>query len=332
MPIRFDKLNQRWRYEFDRVIPGSGRHRTSRLLPKGWTRAQADAYDRTESARLYAVASGIAAGSEKLIDDAVEIYLLNHKHLKNYDGLEAELARCFGAYTGRPMSDLPAVSLEYARDHPELAPATVKNRLSYLRAACRYAWKKHDYCLHDPGSKMTMPVVRNERHVYLDRRQMLTIARDIPNRAARAALRIGFYSGMREAEICRAVAVDGNFMLADTKNGERRLIPIHPRVAHITRNAKLWPMPITKWTISHHFTWANRRVGVPGAVFHTARHSTASELVNAGYGLNVVGQMLGHKSVVSSRRYAHLATATMRDAMKAIGGRKSPHRPEAKAA
>jgi len=37
MPIRFDKANKRWRFEFDRYI-NHGRERTSRLLPKGWTR------------------------------------------------------------------------------------------------------------------------------------------------------------------------------------------------------------------------------------------------------------------------------------------------------
>ena len=335
MPIRFDKLNGRWRFEFDRVIPGQGRNRTSRLLPKGWSRGQADTYDRTESARLYAVASGISADSEKLIDDAVEVYLADHAHLKNYGGLVAELARCFSAYTGRPMSQLADVAREYVKDNAAsekpLQPATIKNRLSYLRAACRYAWKKYDYCQHDPGAKMVMPVVNNERHVYLNRAQMLRIARKIPNLAARAALRIGFYSGMREAEICRAVVVNGEFVLADTKNGSRRNIPVHYRVAHIVRNPSLWPMPISKWTISHHFTWANRIAGVPGAVFHTARHSTASELINAGWDLKVVGDVLGHKSGASTRRYAHISTETIGRALQSVG-RKTPHSPAIKQA
>lgn len=58
MSIRWDTRNKRWRYEFDRVFAGR-RHRLSRLLPRGWNRAQADAYDRQEGARLAAIASGI---------------------------------------------------------------------------------------------------------------------------------------------------------------------------------------------------------------------------------------------------------------------------------
>ena len=324
MPIRFDKVNQRWRFEFDRYI-AHARQRTSRLLPKGWSRSQADAFDRTESARLYALATGVER-DVRLIDDAVLVYLTEHApNLKNRVNLEAELERCFDAYTGRPITDLAAVAREYATAQAGIIePATIKNRLAYLRAACRYAWKVHGYCEHDPAGRMVMPAVKNERKVYLDRRQMLAIARATTNRHARAAIRIGFYSGMREAEIKRAKVIDGQFWLEDTKNGAPRVIPVMPQVAHIVRNAKLWPLPITVWTISHHFTWANRKVGVPGAVFHSLRHSTASEMINGGVDLHTVGVVLGHKSQASTRRYAHMATATLDRALKTVG-RKVPH-------
>lgn len=77
MSIRWDTRNKRWRYEFDRYIQGR-RHRLSRLLPRGWSQAQADAYDRTEGARLYALASGIQR-ADPLIDEAVAHYLRDKK-------------------------------------------------------------------------------------------------------------------------------------------------------------------------------------------------------------------------------------------------------------
>jgi len=331
MPIRFDKANKRWRFEFDRYIDHA-RQRTSRLLPKGWTRAQADAFDLSESARLYAVATGVER-EVRLIDDAVLVYLTEHApRLKNRAYLEAELERCLPAYTGRPITDLPAVAREYATAQTGiLTAATIKNRLAYLRAACRYAWKVHGYTEHDPAGRMVMPVVKNERKVYLDRRQMLAIARATTNRHARAAIRIGFYSGMRETEIKRAKVIDGQFWLEDTKNGAPRVIPVMPQVAHIVRNPRLWPLPISVWTISHHFTWANRKVGVPGAVFHSLRHSTASEMINGGVDLHTVGAVLGHKSPASTRRYAHLATATLGRALATVG-QKVPHSPAKKVA
>jgi len=322
MPIRFDKPNKRWRYEFDRILPGAGRQRTSRLLPASWTKDEAHRYDIAETARLYRVATGIEQPAGKLIDDAVMIYLKERTDLKNYANLEAELARCFDAYSGRPIADLAAVASEYADDQRDiLKPATIRNRLAYLRAACRYAWKRHSYCEHDPAAKMSMPTVNNQRTVYLDRRQMLAIAKAVPNRQARAAIRVGFYSGLRESEILRAKVVGNNFVLTDSKNNTAHHVPIDPRIASITRG--MWPLQITGWTVSHHFTKANRLAGVPGAVFHSLRHSTASEMINAGVSLGTVGEVLNHKSAASTRRYAHLETAAKRIALGTVGRRKA---------
>lgn len=322
MPIRFDKLNKRWRFEFDRVIPGGGRQRTSRLLPKTWTKDEAHRYDITETARLYRIATGVEQQASRLIDDAVLVYLKEKTDLKNHANLEAELARCLDAYSGRPITDLAAVASEYAEDmRDELSAATIRNRLAYLRAACRYAWKRHGYCEHDPAAKMILPTVNNQRKVYLSRRQMLTIAKAVPNKQARAAIRIGFYSGLRESEILRATIEDDCFVLTDSKNGNSHRVPIDPRVAAISRS--MWPLQIHAQTVSHHFTKANRLVGVPGAVFHSLRHSTASEMINAGVSLGTVGEVLNHKSAASTRRYAHLETAAKRVALGMVGRRKA---------
>ena len=66
----------RWLYQFDRVIAG-GRQRANRLLPKGWTRAQAQAFDQRETARLYEAATG-GDRPEPLIEEAVLLYLQHH--------------------------------------------------------------------------------------------------------------------------------------------------------------------------------------------------------------------------------------------------------------
>lgn len=319
MSVYFDKQKGRWRFNFDCAVPGAGRHRASRLLPKGWTADQRARYDQSETARLYALASGVERES-RLIDDAVLVYLKERAPLLKNKSLEDELARCFHDYTGRAITELPDVAREYAIKYATaLAPATVRNRLAYLRAACRYAWKHHGFCDSDPASRLVMPPVSNAKKVYLTRTQMLSICKLIPNRQARAAARVAFYSGMRLDEVCRAEVIDGMFVLQDTKNGEARYTPIDSRVAVITR--KMWPITITHWTISHHFTKATRKAGMPWATFHTLRHSTASEMINAGVSLNTVGEVLGHKSQASTKRYAHMLTKTKADAMRTIGRR-----------
>lgn len=73
MPITRDRTRGAFVFEFDRYI-GGVRVRARKRLPRSWNQAQADEYDRKESARLYASAAGVG-GEHHLIEDAVTLYL-----------------------------------------------------------------------------------------------------------------------------------------------------------------------------------------------------------------------------------------------------------------
>ncbi|MDB5965859.1 MAG: phage integrase [Polaromonas sp.] len=324
MPTYRDKKRGRFVFEFDRYIDGQ-RLRATKLLPKTWNQAQADAFDRTESAKLYAAATGVERPGFT-IEEAVARYLTEHgPDLKHLSNTEHELALMFDFYQARPLSALADVCKAYkikaAREDGlgPLAAATVRNRIRYLTAACRWAWKNAGMGDEDPGARVVTPVVRNERKVFIDRRQMLAIAKRCKNRGARRAIRIAFYSGMRLSEILRAVPVGSCWRLDDSKNSQPRLVPIHPRVAVCART---W-QPLAKITVQKHHHRAAAAAGLPDVHFHDLRHSAASELINAGVDLYTVGAVLGHKDSRSTQRYAHLATASLTAAVGLIG-RKSP--------
>lgn len=327
MPISYDTRNKRWRYFFDRKVAGA-RQRASRLLPKGWSKGQAQEYDRVESARLYSIASGIEK-PDRLIEEAVLTYLEERgPHLKNLHNMRINIAACHHAFAGRPMSDLAAVSREYATAQADmLAPATIRNRLAYIRAACRYVWKAHGWTENDPAARMSMPPVKNARKVFLSRAEMISICRQVPasRRPARTAIRVAFYSGMRVSEICKARIEGEVFVLDDTKNGEPRIVPIHRKISHIPRTNQ-WPIAFTVWSLSKMFKAAATEAGFDDVHFHDLRHSTASEMVNAGIDLYTVGAVLGHKSQQSTQRYSHLRQQHIKDAMQAIGGQKKLHK------
>ena len=61
------------------------------------------------------------------------------------------------------------------------------------------------------------------------------------------------------------------------------------------------------------FSWdrARKLAGVPDLRMHDLRHSCASNLVNAGQSLYVVGTILGHAQTKTTQRYAHLAGETL---------------------
>jgi integrase len=52
---------------------------------------------------------------------------------------------------------------------------------------------------------------------------------------------------------------------------------------------------------------------------HDLRHTYASIGASAGFGLPVVGRLLGHASPMTTQRYAHLADDPLRRASEAIG-------------
>jgi integrase len=130
----------------------------------------------------------------------------------------------------------------------------------------------------------------------------------------RAAIRIAFYSGMRRGEILAAVQGQDAFVLEDTKNGERRIVPVHPKVRCCIGYE--WP---SKYKLGYWFRKARSAIARPDLHFHDLRHSTASAMVSAGIDLYTVGGVLGHKSQASTGRYAHLYTDALRRAIGQIG-------------
>lgn len=315
MPIYRDKARGQFVFEFDRWI-GNARVRARKRLPRTWNQAQADQFDRQESGKLYARAQGVG-GEHHLIEDAVVLYLRERvPQLKQGKNVARELALIAPEYTGRPLSSLAdvckALQVKFTKKH---APATIRARIRYLTAACRYAWKHHNLGADDPGAKVTVPQVKNERQFYIGRAQMLQIARATKNRQARMAVRMAFYSGMRLGEILRALPIGDRWHLETTKNGDPRIVPIHPRVAVCARRFKA-PARIT---VQQNVRAACVAVGLGHLHFHDLRHSAASELINAGVDLYTVGAVLGHKDARSTQRYAHLATEKLADAIGRIG-------------
>ena len=70
--------------------------------------------------------------------------------------------------------------------------------------------------------------------------------------------------------------------------------------------------------VKRSFKTALRRSGIRDVQFHDLRHTFASHLVMAGVDLTTVKELLGHKDIKMTLRYAHLAPAHKKKAVEML--------------
>jgi integrase len=129
-------------------------------------------------------------------------------------------------------------------------------------------------------------------------------------------------TGMRKSEILNLkwdnVDLRHGFILLDiTKNGERREIPINETLRGVLQGLiRRLDIPYVFYNsvtgkpyqaIKRSFNRACRRAGIRDFHFHDLRHTFASHLVMAGVDITTVKELLGHKTLTMTLRYAHLA-------------------------
>jgi integrase len=242
------------------------------------------------------------------------------------------------------MSQLADVTREYAEENDELAAGTIRNRLAYLRAACRYAWRRHKLTPHDPTGQMEFPSVNNVKDVRLPveeyERRILQPLRGVDIETC-ALFTLAFYTGSRwPSEIRPRVPEDVHRMVvkgkqrvlldvATTKNGTPRLVPVPPKARWA-----LAYLPFKRSTRYYYdrFNPVRDAAGLPDIVPHAGRHIVAADILLNDGTLADVSVALHHKHWGSSARYSAMLTAHAERVLNGIGKRgatKSTHRPYA---
>lgn len=144
-------------------------------------------------------------------------------------------------------------------------------------------------------------------------------------------------TGLRMSELWNLEARDVNMStgmieLWQTKTSRPRAVPMTTRVKTILADrAKrypkgyLWQPDVPRKTLDQHSisTWERIRAHLgmendPGFVRYITRHTCASRLVQRGISLPVVKEWMGHTTIVTTMRYAHLAPANLSAAVKAL--------------
>ena len=80
--------------------------------------------------------------------------------------------------------------------------------------------------------------------------------------------------------------------------------------------------PMTKYSVSFVFKTRARRSGLPIAQFssYSLRHGFAQRLFQKGVGMKAIGDLMGHRNLVSTSVYLRLQSAMLREVALPVPG------------
>jgi integrase len=170
-----------------------------------------------------------------------------------------------------------------------------------------------------------------------ERAQLLDACKSSQYPRLYALVLMGMLTGARRGELLALTWADIDLAhavarLGRTKNGDRRTLVLLPQVVEALR--PFLSSDVSRYvfgsTRTRHQTPASidtawkhaiARADVKDFKFHDLRHCCASYLAQAGVPLNVIADVLGHRRMDMTRRYAHLTTQTKATAMASALGK-----------
>jgi len=220
-----------------------------------------------------------------------------------------------------------------------VSPQTLNRDWSALRALLNVARKK--YQLLDTVPEVEALKTDNDARVrFLDdderSRFLAALADSEPH--VQAIVKTAYWTGLRRGELFGLMWPDIDFVhgrivvrAATTKTASTRHLPMHPELRAVLldwqgkgeQTGLLFPSPVTgKRLVDIKRGWKTlcRRAGIENFHLHDVRHDLASRLVMNGTDLYTVRDLLGHRAIAQTEKYAHLSAGHHRAAMDALTG------------
>lgn len=275
--------------------------------------------------------------TEKIrFSDFADEYLEVHsKHKKSYY-TDKKIIGQFKKYFGNKcLHEITTLDIEKFKSKriAEVSPSTVNRALAILKSmfnrAIEWGKAKNNPCKAVKLFKENPPRLR-----FLEQEEIPKLISNCCGHL-KPIVTLALNTGMRKGEILGLKWHDIDFNrdiinLYNTKNGETRRIPLnsiakrtliavlkHPDSPYVFCNKKGEPYG----DIKKSFLTAVNNSAIIDFRFHDLRHTFASHLVMAGVDLNTVRELLGHKSLAMTLRYAHLSPDHKKRAVDVLGNR-----------
>lgn len=262
-----------------------------------------------------------------------------------------QLVEEFGNYPLRAISTKLLEQYQTCMLNKQLKPATINRHIALIKHAFT---KAADWNMIEEGAlkrvrKVKLLPENNRRLRYLSKEECELLLKTCDKMSAKGSgvkylkttnyknlkpiIIMALNAGMRRGEILslKWENVDlrhGFILLNQTKNGDRREIPINNTLKQTLEalprridNGYVFFNALTGEgydDIKNSFNRLCKKAGIRDFHFHDLRHTFASHLVMSGVDLTTVSRLLGHKNITMTLRYSHLAPKHLKDAVNIL--------------
>lgn len=206
-------------------------------------------------------------------------------------------------------------------------PASVVRYMAALSHAFTIAVNEWQWLEDSPMRKVKKPKESRGRVRFLDdeeRAKLLQACKESSSEWLYMCVILALSTGMRQGELMGLKWSDVNLkdryiILHETKNGERRRVPLSGHALELLQeHAKVRRLdtPLLFPGIKHpdkpidlrrSFNGALECAGITNFHWHDLRHCTASYLAMNGASMAEIAEILGHKTLSMVKRYSHLS-------------------------
>lgn len=260
----------------------------------------------------------------------------NKKTWKNDQGMyDQHLKPTFGHL---PMDKITPLSIERLKsdlkkaksrlDRP-YSPATIKHVLVIIRRLFNLARKWGLYDGQNPMERVSMPKVDNTVVRFLTAAELGRLQATLnkwPCKETVAIIRFAMLTGFRRGEIVglkwAQVDMDNGYVtLSAPKGGKTVSVPVSDAAMDVLRSRERksnYVFPGRDGRRRYEFAGPWKRVLADAKIenfrFHDFRHNFASQLASGGVPVSVIQQLLTHKQIATTMKYAHLSPGALQDA------------------
>lgn len=217
---------------------------------------------------------------------------------------------------------------------PGKGQPAINRALAVFRAVYNHAKDLHEQPVRPIRWSRHFLDEPDERVRWLTADELRNLLEHLPDRA-RAAVAWSVYTGMRLAATYALTWRTIDFAKAECvivkKGGEKQVVMLSPdALALLAELPQEGPFVFDGENRRKIFEKALIDAGIENFRWHDLRHTHATWLRQAGVALEIVQRSLGHKSIKTTQRYAHVADHEMRGALQKLPSLTHSSEPAAK--